>query len=60
MMCNQNILKSIFTIALLLLFSMTYAQPSFADDVNDEPAPISSLVIVGLIAGAAYGYKRLK
>ena len=27
--------------------------------VNDE-APISSLVVVGLIAGAVYGYKKLK
>ena len=28
-------------------------------DVQDE-APITSLLIVGLIAGAAYGYKKLK
>ena len=28
-------------------------------DINDE-APISSLVVVGLIAGAVYGYKKLK
>ena len=31
------------------------------NDVNDEPAaPISSLVVVGLLAGAAIGYKKLK
>lgn len=60
MNCNQKILKSVFTITLLLVLSVTYAQPGFYDDVNDEAAPISSLVVVGLIAGAAYGYKKLK
>lgn len=29
------------------------------DDVNDQ-APISSLVILGMLAGAVYGAKKLK
>jgi len=54
---------------IILLFFMTivgYAQgvpggtlPNNNDDVNDE-APISSLVVLGLIAGTAFGIKKLK
>jgi len=33
--------------------------PNNNDDVNDE-APISSLVVLGLIAGTAFGIKKLK
>lgn len=55
----------IFKITLLVLLftsTVTYSQiPGFGDDVDDQtPAPISSLVLVGLIAGAAYGVKKIK
>lgn len=58
--------KTLKTFVLLISFflftSVSFAQiPPFDDDVDDEPgAPINSLVVVGLIAGAAYGIKKLK
>lgn len=50
--------------ALFLFTSVSYSQPGLpgAGDgtgQNDE-APISSLVILGLVAGAAFGIKKLK
>ncbi len=63
----KNTSKTFKTFVLLISFfmftSVSFAQviPGFPDDVNDEPAaPITSLLIVGLIAGAAYGVKKLK
>ena len=59
----KNNLKSIvLALALILSVSIAYSQVSFpdnSDDVNDE-APISSLVILGLVAGAVYGVKKLR
>lgn len=58
--------KSILiALALFLFTSVSYSQPGLpgaGDDgtgQNDE-APISSLVILGLVAGAAFGIKKLK
>ncbi|RRO13328.1 hypothetical protein [Flavobacteriaceae bacterium 14752] len=62
----KNTSKTFKTFVLLISFFMftseSFAQiPGFPDDVNDEPAaPINSLVIMGLIAGAIYGVKKLK
>ena len=63
----KNTSKTFKTLVLLIGFfmftSVSFAQlpPGFDDNVDDEPAaPIHSLVIVGLIAGAAYGIKKLK
>ena len=52
----------VLLISFFLVTSISFAQiPPFDDDVNDEPtAPITSLLIVGLVAGAAYGIKKLK
>ncbi len=49
-------------ISFLLITSVSFAQlPGFDDSQNDsQPAPISSLVALGLIAGAAYGVKKMK
>lgn len=54
--------KVIFII-LLLSTSFSYSQiPIFDDDVDDEnpAAPITSLLVVGLIAGSIYGIKKIK
>jgi hypothetical protein len=61
----KNYLKTIFlALALILSVSVAYSQggiplPDAGDDVNDE-APVSSLVVLGLVAGAVYGVKKLK
>ena len=62
---NNFSFKLIF-IALLLSTSLSYSQldgmggpGGFDDNVNDE-APITSLLIVGLIAGSIYGIKKIK
>ena len=64
-------IKTIKTNILLLIFFLFFgigataqgpSLPGTGDGNNDiqDEAPISSLLIVGLIAGAAYGYKKLK
>lgn len=61
-------MKPFNTKKLILIFIMflgigAYAQfplPGDDADTRDVPAPISSLLVVGLIAGAALGYKKLK
>ena len=62
---NNFSFKLIF-IALLLSTSLSYSQAdqigfdsTGGDNVNDE-APITSLLIVGLIAGSIYGIKKIK
>ena len=54
--------KLILVISFMLITSASFAQlPGFNDDVNDSnPAPISSIVALGLIVGAAYGIKKMK
>ena len=55
--------KNYFLIVFLLFTTLTFAQlPSFDDSQNDSgtAAPISSLVALGLLAGAAYGIKKMK
>jgi hypothetical protein len=52
----------VLLIAILFVTTIGYSQiglPNNADDVNDQ-APISSLVVLGLVAGAVYGVKKLK
>lgn len=55
--------KIILTAGLLLMTSTGFAQlPGFTESQNDSQpaAPISSIVALGLIAGAAYGIKKVK
>ena len=59
---KKNIQKVILLIGLLLVTSTGFTQlPGFDDSQNDsQPAPISSIVALGLIVGAVYGVKKLK
>lgn len=59
---NNRIQQYILVISFLLLTVSGFAQlPGFNDTQNDaQPAPISSIVALGLIAGAAYGIKKMK
>ena len=59
---KNNIQQFILVISFLLITSASFAQlPGFDDSQNDsQPAPISSIVALGLIAGAAYGIKKMK
>ncbi|MFD2696591.1 PID-CTERM protein-sorting domain-containing protein [Mesonia sediminis] len=58
--------KTKLQITFLFLFfasSLTYAQmPGFEGDVDDETpaAPIDSLLAFGLLAGTAYGIRKIK
>lgn len=71
---NRNIMKKLInspkSVGLMLAFFFItcfgFSQvpgggglPGGTDDVPDE-APISSLVVLGLVAGAVYGVKKLK
>ena len=60
---NRNKIKRmLIIISLLLMTSTTFAQlPGFTPEQNDaKPAPISSIVALGLIAGAVYGMRKIK
>ena len=59
---KNNLKQAILIISFLLITSVSFAQlPGFDDSQNDsQPAPISSLVALGLIAGAAYGIKKMR
>ncbi len=59
---KKNIQKALLLIGLLLVTSTGFAQlPGFDDSQNDsQPAPISSIVALGLIAGAVYGIKKMR
>ncbi len=59
---KNNIQKGILLIGLLLITSTGFAQlPGFDDSQNDsQPAPISSIISLGLIAGAIYGVRKLR
>ena len=63
-MKNTNkINKTIMIISFLLITSVSFAQlPTFTKTQDDSQtaAPVSSLVAVGLIAGAAYGIKKMR
>ena len=55
---------NMFLVAFILFVGLTYAQPTNMPagdglDVQDE-APITSLLLISLVAGAAYGIKKLK
>jgi len=54
--------QAVLMISFLLITSVSFAQlPGFEPEQNDsQPAPISSIIALGLIAGAAYGIKKLK
>ncbi len=47
-----------------MISSLSFAQndlPGFTDSQNDsQPAPISSIVALGLIAGAVYGVRKMR
>lgn len=51
----------IATVSIMMLSTVVlYAQPGFDDTVDDAPvAPIHSLVILAMAAGAALGVKRI-
>ena len=59
---KKQMQKGILFIGLLLITSTGFAQlPGFDDSQNDsQPAPISTIVALGLIAGAAYGVKKMR
>ena len=59
---KKQMRKAILLIGLLLISSTSFAQlPGFDDSQNDsQPAPISSIVALGLLAGAAYGVKKMR
>ncbi|MGX1024444.1 hypothetical protein [Psychroflexus sp. MBR-150] len=63
---KSTILKTSLILAVILVTtSSLYAQlpPGFGDTNVDDttaPAPISGLVALGVIVGAAIGYKKLK
>ncbi len=59
---KKQMRKAILLIGLLLVSSTSFAQlPGFDDSQNDsQPAPISSIVALGLLAGAAYGVKKMR
>ena len=59
---KKQMRKAILLIGLLLISSTSFAQlPGFDDSQNDsQPAPISSIVALGLVAGAAYGVKKMR
>ena len=55
--------KYYLLIAFLLFTTLSFAQlPGFDDSQNDSQpaAPITSLVALGLLAGAAYGIKKMR
>ena len=63
-MKNRKVNIIVGTFLLMLCSVSSYAQlpPTFNggdNNINDQ-APISSLIALGLIAGAAYGIKKLK
>ena len=64
-MKNRKVKIIVGTVFLMLCSLSVFAQgpPSFFDNgtpnVNDQ-APISSLIALGLIAGAVYGIRKLK
>lgn len=59
---RQKIKKVILVLSLLMITSTGFAQlPGFDDTVDDTtPAPISSIVVIGLIAGAIYGVRKIR
>ena len=59
---KMNIQKGIVLIGLLMITSTGFAQlPGFDDSQNDaQPTPISSLMVLGLVAGVAYGIKKIR
>ena len=62
-MKNTNKFKqAIVVISFLLITSLSFAQlPGFEPEQNDsQSAPISSIVALGLIAGAVYGMRKIK
>ena len=63
-MKNKKVKILVGTLLLMLCSVSSYAQlpPGFGGDDNnvDDTAPISSLVVLGLIAGAIYGIKKMK
>jgi len=59
---KKNVQTTIVVIGLLLITSSGFAQLPGFNDPNDKssPAPISSIVALGMIAGAAYGIKKMR
>jgi len=59
---RNKIQQIILVMSFLLITSASFAQlPGFDDSQNDsQPAPISSIVALGLIAGAIYGVRKIK
>ncbi len=61
----KNAISTALVVFGLLFISNIYAQPGFpggVDDVDDEnpAAPIDGLLLAGLVAGTALGYKKLR
>ncbi|TQD34337.1 PID-CTERM protein-sorting domain-containing protein [Haloflavibacter putidus] len=58
----KNIISTGLVVFGLLFISNAYAQIGFPDDVDDEnpTVPIDGLLVAGLVAGTALGYKKLR
>lgn len=60
---KQSFLKFFFVLMLVATPALTFAQEGFDDDVDDEETPqtfIDGFIGVGIAAGAAYGFSRLR
>lgn len=62
---RQKIKKAILVLSVLMITTSGLAQlpPVFDDSMDDTTtttAPISSFVVIGLIAGAIYGVKKIR
>ena len=59
---TNKINQVILVISFLLITSASFAQiPGFNSQQDDtQTAPISSILALGLIVGAAYGIKKMK
>jgi len=58
----KRIKKMLLVPGFLLITTTSFGQlPGFDDSQNDaQPAPISSIVALGLVAGAIYGIRKIK
>ena len=60
---TKKIKKTILIIGFMMISTLSFAQlpPGFDNTQNDTgPAPISSIISIGLLVGAFYGVRKLK
>lgn len=58
---KNKLQKKLVLIGFLLITSISFAQlPGFDDSVEDTtPAPVTSILALGLITGAIYGIRKV-